>query len=85
MGLGRLLSIDANMKNYKAKIFGGGAVVGHLGLGAGIGEQNIVVAKEILEEYKIPIVQSDVGGRRGRKIYFDTNFVCSTVFNAIIN
>ena len=36
-----------------------------------IGEKNIIVAREILKEYRIPIVAEDVGGQSGRKIQFD--------------
>ena len=36
-----------------------------------IGQKNILVAKEILKEYKISIVAEDVGGQNGRKIQFD--------------
>ena len=36
-----------------------------------IGQKNILVAKEILDEYKIAIVAEDVGGQNGRKIQFD--------------
>lgn len=69
----RLMSLDSNSLNYQAKLYGGGAVVGHLGLGIGIGEQNIFSAREVLEGYKIRIVEEDVGGKQGRKIYFNTD------------
>lgn len=36
-----------------------------------IGEKNILVAREILKEYKISIVAEDIGGEYGRKIQFD--------------
>jgi chemotaxis receptor (MCP) glutamine deamidase CheD/CheY-like chemotaxis protein len=68
-----LLALDPVTGNYKAKIFGGGNVVGHLGAGVRIGEENIRMAKEILQEYRIPVVKSDTGGTRGRKIYFNTS------------
>jgi len=32
-----------------------------------IGEKNILVAREILKEYRISIVAEDVGGQNGRK------------------
>ena len=67
-----LMSLDKNPKNYKAKIYGGGAVVGHLGLGIGIGEMNIKMAKAVLKHYDIPIIHEEVGGKQGRKIYFNT-------------
>lgn len=68
----RLMSLDRNPANFQAKIYGGGAVVGHLGLGIGIGENNIAVAKKVLEHYQIKIIEEDTGGKRGRKIYFNT-------------
>ncbi len=69
----KLLTLDPTVGNYKAKIYGGGNVVSHLGSGVRIGEENIAMAKEVLLEYRIPIVESDVGGTRGRKIYFNTS------------
>lgn len=68
-----LLRIDPNPKNYHAKVFGGGAVVSHLGVGMGIGKKNIEIAQNVLAEYGIPIVESKVGGRQGLKIYFNTS------------
>ncbi|NTV29796.1 MAG: chemotaxis protein CheD, partial [Candidatus Omnitrophica bacterium] len=67
-----LLSMDDRIGRYEAKIFGGGAVVGNLGMGAGIGVENIKVARSVLEKFKIPLVEEDVGGRHGRKVYFNT-------------
>jgi chemotaxis receptor (MCP) glutamine deamidase CheD/CheY-like chemotaxis protein len=67
-----LLQDDPTIGHYEAKVFGGGAVVGHLGVGMGIGKDNIEVALEILGQFKIPIVEKDVGGKNGRKIYFNT-------------
>jgi len=68
-----LFSLDPKNKNYQAKIFGGGSVVSHLGVGMGIGKKNVDIAKEILNECGIPIVESNVGGKSGMKIYFNTN------------
>lgn len=68
-----LFALDPNPSNYRAKIFGGGAVVGHLGLGVGIGQANVIKAKEVLAEYGIRIVEEHVGGTQGRKIYFDSS------------
>ena len=74
-----LLNMDARLDHYEAKVFGGGAVVGHLGIGAGIGETNIAAAKAVLNKFGIPIVVSDVGGKHGRKIYFNTRLFEVTV------
>ncbi|MBF0489574.1 MAG: response regulator [Candidatus Omnitrophica bacterium] len=67
-----LLAKDNNARHFEAKIFGGGEVVGNLSLGGGIGKFNIGVAREILKEFNIPIVEEDVGGKQGRKVYFNT-------------
>jgi len=67
-----LLSKDKKASHLEAKIFGGGEVVASLGLVGGIGADNIIMARKVLGEYKIPIVQEDVGGKQGRKIYFNT-------------
>jgi chemotaxis protein CheD len=58
-------------RSIEAKIFGGAS----MNIGASeammIGKKNILVAREILQEYKIAIVAEDVGGQNGRKIQFD--------------
>lgn len=55
-----------------AQIFGGGAVVGHLGAASDIGKKNIEMARAILRRKGISITGEDVGGTQGRRIYFDT-------------
>jgi two-component system chemotaxis response regulator CheB len=55
-----------------AKIYGGGAVVGHLGATADIGGRNIEMARTMLKRKGIPILFEDVGGTKGRRIYYDT-------------
>lgn len=55
-----------------AKLYGGAAVVGHLGASADIGGKNIQMARTMLKQHGIPITAEDVGGSRGRRIYFDT-------------
>ena len=66
-----MLSRGSSTKTLQAKIFGGAS----MNIGASdammIGEKNILVAKEILKEYKIAIVAEDIGGQNGRKIQFD--------------
>lgn len=61
-----------------ASLYGGGQVVGHLGSITGnessfdVGLRNIAVARECLRELNIRIKRSEVGGKTGRKIHFDT-------------
>jgi CheY-like chemotaxis protein len=70
--INKLTAMDAGTGHYEAKIFGGGAVVGNLGMGSGIGDANILMARNILEQFRIPIIEEDVGGKHGRKVYFNT-------------
>jgi len=62
----------ARRSNIKAKVFGGGEVIETKGNFFNIGKRNIEVGMQLLEEYKIPIVSSSVGGVYGRKILFNT-------------
>jgi two-component system, chemotaxis family, protein-glutamate methylesterase/glutaminase len=68
-----LFRLDPERNNYQAKIYGGGNVVSHLGVGMGIGEKNIKVARSVLAEYGIKTIESNVGGKQGMKLYFNTS------------
>ena len=68
-----LFGIDPKPTHYTCRIFGGADVIGHLGGGTTIGQKNIDIAEKILHEYKLPIIGRDVGGRKGRRIDFDTS------------
>ena len=61
----------SRIEAMEAKIFGGASMNISASENMMIGQKNIIVAKEILKEYKIPIVAEDVGGQNGRKIQFD--------------
>lgn len=69
----KMVNIGSNQKHLKAKIFGGGEVIDVQSLHFNIGERNVHIAQSMLEDYKIPIVSSSVGGKKGRKIQFNTN------------
>jgi chemotaxis protein CheD len=69
----KMISLGCNKNNIKAKIFGGGEVIETQVVQFHIGLRNIEVAKQILEEKKIPIISSSVGGKLGRKIEFITS------------
>lgn len=64
--------LDDNPRALSARIYGGAAVVSHLGSSGDIGARNIEIARSILQAEKIPIVEEDVGGTHGRRIYFNT-------------
>lgn len=63
-----MLDKGANLNTMEAKIFGGAAINFSASEAMMIGEKNILVAKEILSDYKIKIVAEDLGGSLGRKI-----------------
>jgi chemotaxis protein CheD len=69
----KILSMGSNKNNLKAKIFGGGEVIETQVVQFHIGLRNIEVARQLLDEKKIPIISSSVGGKLGRKIEFITH------------
>ena len=68
-----MLSEGCNKNNLIAKTFGGGEVIETQVVQFNIGARNIEVARQMLEEKKIRIVSSSVGGKLGRKIEFITS------------
>ncbi|KAA0893949.1 chemotaxis protein CheD [Oryzomonas rubra] len=72
--LHKMLALGCVKKHLVAKIFGGANVNG---TGNGneifmIGDRNVILANQLLDEYAIPIKAWDVGGRLGRKIVMQT-------------
>lgn len=63
-----MLERGSDLRNIEAKIFGGASMSLSAPNNMMIGEKNVLVAKEILKEYKIAIVAQDVGRQHGRKI-----------------
>ncbi|MEE8483129.1 MAG: response regulator [Nitrospinota bacterium] len=68
-----LLRLDPQINNYEAYLYGGGAVVGHLSVGVGIGDKNIDMAISRMAHHGIPVKGQELGGTNGRKIFFDTS------------
>ncbi len=66
-----MMAKGSTPKTMEAKIFGGASMSMGVNDSMMIGQKNILVAKEILKEYRITIVAEDVGGQNGRKIQFD--------------
>lgn len=70
--LSKVLSIGCHREHLVAKIFGGANVSG-TGLEVFmIGDRNVTLALQMLEEFRIPVVAKDVGGRVGRKIVMNS-------------
>ena len=67
-----LLAMDPNPDHLEAQIFGGGAVMDSLSKTSNVGGDNIAMAKEMLAKFKIRITKSDVAGKQGRRISFNT-------------
>ena len=70
--LEELLILGSKYENIVARVFGGAQVLSGMPTNFHIGKRNIKVANDILREFKIPVLFSDVGGNRGRKIIFNT-------------
>jgi chemotaxis protein CheD len=68
----KMLQLGSKKQNIQAKIFGGGEVIETKVLQYSIGQRNIEIADDLLKELSIQIVSSSVGGKKGRKILFDT-------------
>jgi len=66
-----MLEKGAKNDTLEAKIFGGASINFTSCQTMMVGEKNILVAREILNDYKIKIVAEDVGGQNGRKIQFN--------------
>jgi chemotaxis protein CheD len=67
-----MLSFGCDYGSIVAKVYGGAEVLTGVSTRFHIGKRNIAVAFDLLNEFRIPIVFSDVGGDKGRKITFNT-------------
>ncbi|MDD2853279.1 MAG: chemotaxis protein CheD [Desulfuromonadaceae bacterium] len=71
--LGKMLAIGGRRENLVAKVFGGANVSG-TGLEMYmIGDRNTTLVSDMLEEFRIPVVAKDIGGRVGRKIIMNSS------------
>jgi two-component system chemotaxis response regulator CheB len=64
--------LGALKKNIQAKVYGGGNVISSTIMAEGIGARNIEIALRMLAEFKIPVLEKNVGGDKGRKIILNT-------------
>jgi chemotaxis protein CheD len=70
--LDRLISLGSDKKDLFAKVFGGAETLGDNAI-YGIGKRNVLIAEDQLAAHGIPILASNVGGKVGRQIVFDTS------------
>ncbi len=68
----QMISLGANKKSLIAKVFGGAEVIEVKATFFNIGMRNIELAREMLDNLKIPVVAKSLGGKEGRKIQFNT-------------
>ncbi|MBN2612870.1 MAG: chemotaxis protein CheD [Bacteroidales bacterium] len=68
----KMIQIGCRIENIKAKVFGGAEVLNSKNTQFNIGDRNVEIARIVLDELGIPIVSSSTGGKRGRKILFNT-------------
>lgn len=69
----KMISLGASKKRLQAKLFGGATLHGNPRGLLDIGSRNIEIAKSMLIEHNIKVLASDVGGNRGRKIFYQTD------------
>jgi chemotaxis protein CheD len=70
----RLLALGCRGRNLRAKIFGGACVLKAFEVRENhLGQRNVAVAEECLRTAGIPLIDRDVGGKRGRKLIFQTD------------
>lgn len=68
--ISKMLQLGSKKGNLKAKVFGGSQRLETQISAMEIGKRNTLLAREYLQDEKIPIVSSSVGGSKGRKIVF---------------
>jgi chemotaxis protein CheD len=69
----KILSLGCEKSNLKAKVFGGAEMLSYVNNDKlRIGNQNIILAEDLLAREGIPIISMDAGGNSGRKIEFNT-------------
>ncbi|PLX95133.1 MAG: chemotaxis protein CheD [Desulfuromonas sp.] len=68
----KVIDLGATRSKLQAKVFGGASMWHNPDGLLAVGERNIKLAEHMLEEARISIVSSDMGGNLGRKIFFNT-------------
>lgn len=71
--LDRILAAGAKKALLRARVFGGSCMFEQMKSAQHLGQKNIQLAVDFLTFHAIDIVQTDVGGDRGRKLRFNTD------------
>ncbi len=64
--------LGCKQHRLEAKVFGGGEVLRITRGSINVSQRNIILAKDILGQMKIPIIAIDVGGKTGRRLVMNT-------------
>ncbi len=70
--LARLVALKARPDRLQAKLFGG-ATLAKTPDATSLGLRNAEIARQLLEEHRIPVIAEDSGGGCGRKLRFETH------------
>ena len=69
----KMTAAGARLPFLRARVFGGACMFAAMTSAANLGQKNIQLALDFLSLRGIDIVQTDVGGDRGRKLRFHTD------------
>ena len=69
----KMREAGARLPLLRAKVFGGACMFTEMQSSTHLGQKNADVALDFLKRRGIEIVQTDVGGNRGRKLIFHTD------------
>ena len=70
--LEKMLIMGSSQRDIVAKVFGGGELLTYKNPSFNIGKKNIEVALGFICDHEISVISKAVGGKRGRKITFNT-------------
>ena len=69
--MGKLRALGADMRRLRARVYGGSCMF-PTAASEHLGQKNATVAFDLLRDAGIPVVGSETGGIKGRKLIFDT-------------
>lgn len=71
--VGALVDAGAARRRLAAKLFGGGHVIRQMDELSSPGFRNVRFIRDLMEQERIPVVSSDLGGYEARKVWFRTD------------
>jgi chemotaxis protein CheD len=68
-----IIKMGSKKEDLHSYVYGGSSMFTSFPYNFNIGKKNIEIAFDFLEAHKIRVIQSNIGGEKGRKIIFDTS------------